>query len=153
MFACSKKETGNSTSYSRRNGIQGCTISCTQGIPSTAESLSTGLIRLFETALMSIFQDISGDEITVVDLILWGFSLWIYCGYLVVTYIKYKNQPSSINLGLNIRARRQWIRFVMCTPGQEILIIQSMRNSIMESVFLGTMCSLQTTITLESWPL
>lgn len=88
-----------------------------------------------------IFSDSSGDDVTLLDLLLWISALTVYLGYMVRTFVKFQKDPTSIHLGMNLRARRQWIRFVMCTPGQEIMSIQAMRNSIMESSFLGTICS------------
>lgn len=68
------------------------------------------------------------------------------CLLIVVTYhtyliVLYQFRPMMFNLGVQIKTRKNWIYTMMFNPNQEILAIQTLRNSIMSSSFSASISS------------
>ena len=63
-------------------------------------------------------------------------ALWF--GYHLWLRLKLRDNPSYTTQAINARARAAWVTHMMSKPGLEITAVQTMRNSIMSAVFIGT---------------
>jgi len=75
---------------------------------------------------------------TTLDIVCTSCAVGLLLLYNVYYAIEVKRNPRRTNLGVNIKSRKRWTIFITKTPGQEILAVQTLRNSIMLSSFLAT---------------
>jgi hypothetical protein len=59
----------------------------------------------------------------------------IYLFFMTITF------PKRVNFGHQTIIRKKWIKWVLFTPGAEILGVQAMRNAMMAYSFIASLCS------------
>jgi uncharacterized membrane protein len=77
-------------------------------------------------------------ELLGYDLLAAAATAMLWFGYHFWLRIKLRGNPFYTTQAINARARAAWVAQMMGRPGMEVTAVQTMRNSMMGAVFIGT---------------
>jgi uncharacterized membrane protein len=73
-----------------------------------------------------------------IDIIFVSITIFIYAAYHTLLAWRVSKRPMSTSIGCNSYLRKIWVHTVTSRPGQEVLVIQTLRNLVMGSSLMAS---------------